>query len=130
LEAAWLLGFLKSKPKIQAKFLGLFGRVYIDMGKNHVTLPAYAGSRGDENPQTRVNLDVLRRETVTPCPPVVPDFIGLALTPYTLNVMQALCMGFLGDEFLMCIRGGVRNMTVGFFVGVVCKDDTAPELTK
>jgi hypothetical protein len=127
------MGFSKSKPTIQPKTLGFYENLHIhtlDMGKKHVTLPAYAGSRGNENPQTRVNLDVLRRETVTPCPPVVPDFIGLALTPYTLNVMQALCMGFLGDEFLMCMRGGVRNMTVGFFVGVVCKDDTAPELTK
>jgi hypothetical protein len=81
------------------------------------------------NDQTRVNLDVLRLDVTVPWPAVVPDFIGLALTPNTLNVTQLLCIGFLGDVPLMYTRGGVRSMIGLALGGDVCKDDIAPEWT-
>lgn len=83
--------------------------------------------RGGRKHQARVNLDVLRLDMTVPWPAVVPDFIGLALTPYTLNVIQLLCIGFLGDESLMYTRGGVRSMTGLGLRGDVCNNDTAPE---
>ena len=80
--------------------------------------------------QTRLNFEVLRRDMMTPWPAVVPDFIGLALTPKTLNVTHVLCMGFLGDVPFMYTRGGVRNMIgLGASVLVWCMD-IAPEWTK
>jgi hypothetical protein len=75
-----------------------------------------------------VYTQVLRLDTTSPCPPVVPDLNGLALTPYTLNVSQARCMGFL--DMLRVItpeRMGVLS-AMGLGVGfVVCNNDSAPE---
>lgn len=74
-------------------------------------------------------MDVLRRETIARSPAVVPAFMGLALTPYTLNVRHVLCIGFFGDVLFIYTRGGVRNMTdFGAAVLVWCMD-IAPEFT-
>jgi hypothetical protein len=78
--------------------------------------------------QACVYTHVLRLETTSACPPVVPDFIGLALTPYTLNVSHTRCMGFFdGLRVITPERMGVLSgmgLGVGF---VVCNDDSAPE---
>ena len=85
----------------------------------------------DNYNQACVYTQVLRLETTSPCPPVVPALNGLALTPYTLNVSHTRCMGFLDTlRVITPERMGVLSGIGLAFNGVVCNADNAPEWTR
>ena len=82
----------------------------------------------DNYNQACVYTQVLRLDTTSAWPPVVPALNGLALTPYTLNVSHTRCMGFL--DMLRVITPERVGVLSGMGLGVdrvVCKADTDPE---